>query len=106
MTKYVFVNNIRKSSVRLGISTKVFKFLAEKALDKCDLIEVDKDTDILVSTKNNGKIATFKLTSKLANNANKDEAKQQFLEHLGNVMNFMCDSIPYEVSVKLVEKKA
>ena len=62
MTRYVYLNNIRKSTVRLGISTKVFTFIANKALKNVNgILLEDDDSDVSIGLKNN--VVVFKINA-------------------------------------------
>lgn len=104
MTRYVYLNNIRKSTVRLGISTKVFTFIANKALKnvKGILLE-DDDSNVSIGLKNN--VVVFKINAVILKGSNKEQIKSEINEYITNTMNFICDSMPFEITIKLTEKK-
>ena len=90
MTKYVYLNKIRKSTVRLGISTKVFAFIAKKALKNVDGVLLDNDnTDVSIGLKNNN--AVFKIDAVIEKGADKNKIKADINENIANTMNFICD---------------
>ena len=104
MTKYVYLNNIRKSTVRSGISTKVFNFIAEKALKNVNGIILDDDNNnVSIGLKNN--VVVFRITTVIKKGLDKEAVKKEINEYITNTMNFICDSMPFEITIKLYEKK-
>lgn len=104
MTKYAYINSIRKSTVRLGISTKVFLFIANKAIKSVNGILLnDDDTTVSANLRNN--VVVFRVNAAINKGADKNSIKTEIIENITNSMNFICDSMSFEISVKFIEKK-
>lgn len=102
MTKYIYLDNLRTKNARLGISTKVFKFIAKKALSKVDEINEDDANEINIGIKNN-LIVTFKINAVVRKNTDKNAIKDEIKTNIFNAMNLLCD-LPFEATIKVIEK--
>lgn len=103
MTKYLYLENFRKPSVRLGISTKVFQFIGQKSIKNIkEIIANDPSTQIAISVRNN--VVVYKINVAVKKNTNKDAIKEQINDYLYQTMNFICDSLSYESHIKVSEK--
>ncbi len=105
MTKYVYLHNFRKANVKLGISTKVFEYIGKKCLNNIpEVLVKDSATLVTISVRNNAVV--YKINAAIKKNINKEAIKEQIEENLTNTMNFICDSMPFETHIKIVEKNA
>lgn len=105
MTKYVYLHNFRKANVKLGISTKVFEHIGERCLKNIpEILVKDSATLVTISVRNN--TVVYKINIAIKKNINKEAIKEQIEDNLTNTMNFICDSMPFETHIKIVEKNA
>ena len=103
MTKYIYINNNRKSNLLLGISTKVFEFIGKKALSKIDSLANNSEQLVTVATRNN--TVVYKITVNVQKGVDKSALKEKINNELANSMDLLFDSLSFDTLIKINEKK-
>ena len=104
MTNYLLLENYHVSEGNLGISTNVFKFLAEKNINSIkEINKKDPFSSIYISIKNN--VVVYKVNLSVKKGINPETICEKVKQEIKNSLLMLCDSIPIQTHVKVVEKE-
>ena len=103
MANYVQLEHYNSNVGQLGISTKVYEFIAEKNIKKVkEILKRDKNNSINVSIKDN--TVVYKIYVAVKKGTNVEYVKDTLEENIKNTLLLLCDTDNADINIKVVER--